>query len=182
MTRQTCIIIDGKRHSIQIEEATDRYIQGLIKVGYGKTLTEVFRHAVRETWERQGPSIVECYPKCDVMGWNYSTDPTGEDAYSIKIPCSPHFEGTVEQIKQAIREDRGFNSLGGAFYSTAWFYNGRRIIATWDYAIIHAPTPNEAANMSDEEYYEKCEYGWKWVPGFQPPEPGPFYIRLLIEK
>lgn len=63
-------------------------------------------------------------------GWEYSTAPTGRDAYSIALPTKPYYTGTLKQVQQSIANDKTFKSVksGGTFYNAAWFYNGKRIV------------------------------------------------------
>jgi len=60
-------------------------------------------------------------------GWGWSCKPDGRDAYSIEKPTRPAYTGTFNQVNKARNSDRTFNNLGGAFYSTAWFYNNKEI-------------------------------------------------------
>jgi hypothetical protein len=55
MTRETTIHLEpgGPRRSLQVEQGTDDQVADLVAWGYGKNLTEVARHAIREAWERQ---------------------------------------------------------------------------------------------------------------------------------
>jgi len=70
------------------------------------------------------------------FGWGYSTTPTGEGPYSIEVPTKPMHTGTVGGVCDAIQNDRTFNSLGGTFRNTAWFWNGQRITHTLVYGIV----------------------------------------------
>lgn len=95
------------------------------------------------------------------FGWGWSCTPTGEDAYSIEYPGAPDYEGTIEQVKKARSDDRAFHSLGGAFYNTAWFYDGNRITHTWCFDCV------ADHNDPSEEYdFDKREYGYTWTSGF----------------
>lgn len=62
-------------------------------------------------------------------GWNYSTTPTGQDAWSISEPSGPAITGTLKQVEQAIRTDRNYQSLrsGGTFVNARWYYRGQPI-------------------------------------------------------
>jgi hypothetical protein len=62
-------------------------------------------------------------------GWGYSTTPSGVDAYSIVPPTRPDYVGTLKQVREAIRNDRAYNSLGGAFHCDRWFYDGKPLSA-----------------------------------------------------
>ena len=66
--------------------------------------------------------------KTKSFGWGYSFTPTGADAYSIVPPAAPDHTGTVKQVIAARDEDRTWNARGGAFYSTAYFIGGNRIV------------------------------------------------------
>ena len=61
MTKQTTIHLEvsGPRHSFQIEQSTEKQVSKLRQWGYGKNLTEIVRHAVREAWERQWEAQME---------------------------------------------------------------------------------------------------------------------------
>lgn len=52
MTRQTSVQFDEERKSLQIHPTTDQQIRDLVDWGYGSSMTEVVRHAVREAWQR----------------------------------------------------------------------------------------------------------------------------------
>ena len=71
---------------------------------------------------------VEVTRRSRKFGWGYSTNPTGDDAYSIKVPTSPRYTGTINQVSGAKSEDPYYNKLGVA-YNSCWFYNGKRIYA-----------------------------------------------------
>lgn len=58
------------------------------------------------------------------FGWGYSTTPSGEDAYSIEPPSAPMYTGTPNQVLENRKNDRTFNSLGGAFYAERYFLGG----------------------------------------------------------
>jgi hypothetical protein len=62
-------------------------------------------------------------------GWGWTNTPTGEDAYSIKVPSAPDYTGTLKQIFACIACDRTYASMksGGTFTNTDWFYDGKRI-------------------------------------------------------
>jgi Arc/MetJ-type ribon-helix-helix transcriptional regulator len=52
---QTTIYLDDedpKVTSLQVEATTRQQVDDLIAWGYGKNLTEIVRHAIREAWER----------------------------------------------------------------------------------------------------------------------------------
>lgn len=83
------------------------------------------------------------------LGWAYTTTPSGNGPYELEPPTRPHYTGTYNQVVKAIGKDRSFNSLGGAFYATAWFYNGQRIKEIY-YGHM---------DWSDED-------NPKWVPGW----------------
>lgn len=55
MARQTTIRLDesGSRRSLQIEENTDAQLTDLIEWGFGKNLTEITRHLIRQEWQTQ---------------------------------------------------------------------------------------------------------------------------------
>ena len=63
------------------------------------------------------------------FGWSYSTTPTGR-GIEIERPEHPMYTGTIRQLLAVRAADRTFQSLfsGGTFYTTAWFYDGRRIL------------------------------------------------------
>jgi len=74
------------------------------------------------------------------FGWGWSCQPTGQDAYSIETPTRPDVTGTINQCRQYADTDRTFKSIksGGTFYNTAWFYDGKRIVATWAYGLLRS--------------------------------------------
>lgn len=59
------------------------------------------------------------------LGWDYTTAVVGND---IPKPEKPYYVGTYKSIRESIRQDRGFHSLGGTFYSSAWF---ARVNGAW---------------------------------------------------
>ena len=97
------------------------------------------------------------------FGWGWSTSPTGEDAYSIKAPTAPDYTGTAASVRRKSRSDVAFQSLGGAFYNTAWFYDGRRITHTFCYDLVADHNDPD----TDRYDWDKREYGNTWVPGFK---------------
>jgi len=84
------------------------------------------------------------------------------------LPSAPDYEGTIAQVREAQRNDRALNSLGGAFYNTAWFYDGYRVTHTWQYDCI---ADNNDINATEYDW-GKREYGYTWVPGFEVGSPG----------
>jgi hypothetical protein len=124
------------------------------------------------------PELEVNYRSCK-FGWAWTTTPTGEDAYSIEFPIRPMYEGTLKQIADQRDNDRAFHSLGGAFYNTAYFYDGQRITHTWGWDIVLEPPADEAANMTNDEFYATCKYGYRWRIGFHPEEGKRFKIRTV---
>lgn len=63
-------------------------------------------------------------------GWGWTNTPTGRDAWSVETPSAPHHTGTLAQVQAAIAGDRTYASMrsGGTIVSTAWFYDGKRIV------------------------------------------------------
>lgn len=111
------------------------------------------------------------------FGWGWSTTPTGEDAHSIEFPNAPDHTGTVKQVREAARGDQAFHSLGGAFYNTAWFYDGRRITHRWSYGCIADHNDPDA----DEYDWDKREYGYGWVPGFNVGQAEKGDVKIRVE-
>ena len=63
-------------------------------------------------------------------GWGYSTQPVQTPTgLTVECPDQPDYTGTVAQVKEAIRKDRAYNSLGGAYHCDRWFYDGRKVAA-----------------------------------------------------
>lgn len=64
-------------------------------------------------------------------GWGYETEPTGEDAYSIKAPSRPDYRGTPKSLLRAQGNDRTYQSFigGGTYVNAAWFYEGKMVEA-----------------------------------------------------
>lgn len=67
-------------------------------------------------------------------GWGYSTTPASRNGVAIKPPSSPDYVGTIGQVQDAIRRDRGFQAMrsGGTYTNSAWFWDGLRISGVWD--------------------------------------------------
>lgn len=112
------------------------------------------------------------YRKRRKFGWGWSTIPTGEDAYSIEVPEAPDYVGTLNQLDEARANDKAFHSLGGVFYNTAWFWNGKRITHTWAWAALESPVTPLG------EWRENVKYGWRWVSGFEPRIEADIKIRV----
>ena len=113
---------------------------------------ELYGIAERDGWVNEYLGRGDCYircPKCIVtkvisnrskLGWDYSTSPTGEDAWSISLPTKPVHIGTYAQVLDAIDHDNSWAlDRQSAYYTTTWFarYRGRwvRILAPdylWD--------------------------------------------------
>ena len=72
------------------------------------------------------------------FGWGYTFQPTGKGT-QIETPEHPKHEGTIGQCLKAQRDDRTYQAHRNAFHTTAWFYEGRRIIkfespdGLWEY-------------------------------------------------
>lgn len=110
--------------------------------------------------------VIKNFRKDPNFGWGYSFTPTGKDAYSIETPSAPDHTGSLEQIEKARAADRTWNSKGGVFYNTAWFYGGRHIVATWAFGVVK-PRTTEAYGEDGRYDYENddAEYGYTWLPG-----------------
>lgn len=112
------------------------------------------------------------------FGWGWSCTPTGEDAYSIEVPKGPDHVGTVASVRRKAQNDRAFNSLGGAFYNTAWFYDGKRITHTWNFDCIA-----DRNDPNDPDYdWDKREYGYTWVPGFEIGQAEKGRVKIRVEQ
>lgn len=115
------------------------------------------------------------------FGWGWSCTPTGEDAYSIKTPSKPDYEGTLEKLRKDIANDQAFQNLGGAFYNTAWFYDGKRILKTRAYGVVKdrtTPAINEDGTHNWRN--DDTEYGYRWLNGWQGDDHGDL-IRIIVE-
>lgn len=66
-----------------------------------------------------------------VRKWGYgvSTTPTGRDAWSIAPPAGLDHTGTLNQVREAIRNDRDYAAWrsGGTFTHARWFFDGRPV-------------------------------------------------------
>lgn len=62
-------------------------------------------------------------------GWNASVE-SGSSGWRIPSPVAPDYTGTIRQVLGAIEQDRTYHSLlsGGTYLSTAWFYDGKRVV------------------------------------------------------
>jgi hypothetical protein len=108
------------------------------------------------------------------FGWGYSCTPTGSGT-QIAHPAFPDHTGTLHQIEHAKRKDRTFQSVlsGGVYKQTAYFYQGRRIVATWRWGLIN-PAPDlpealdsEAGHRANERHHQDNDgYGYGWFDGF----------------
>jgi hypothetical protein len=128
------------------------------------------------------------------FGWNWTCTPTGRDAYSIETPSHPSVTGTIKQIGQEIDNDRTFRSIksGGTFYNTAWFYDGKRIVATWEFGLLKQvddlPLPetdeptlyemNDWNEKNRQHHWENDVWGYGWFAGFRLGEDTPLKIRV----
>ncbi len=101
-------------------------------------------------------------------GWGWETTPTGDDAYSIKSPPGPAYEGTLRQVEQAIANDVAYKSVksGGAFINTAWFWDGRRVHSTWGYWEINPKVSDYDEGRNELIVTQEAEWGWGWANGF----------------
>lgn len=111
---------------------------------------------------------VKNYRRSRKFGWGWSTTPIGEDAYSIERPSIPDYEGTLNQLDEAISNDKAFQGMGGAFFNTAWFYDRRRITHTWQFGIT--------GGLEDHP----LKTGYLWVRGFNP-DAGQGDIKIKVE-
>lgn len=107
--------------------------------------------------------VVKNYLNDKRFGWGWSCTPTGEDAYSIRVTLAPDYEGTINQIQGDIQADKAFNNLGGAFYNTAWFYKGRRILKAWKWLLIEErTTPVYDEHGQHDWKNDDAKYGYGW--------------------
>lgn len=124
--------------------------------------------------------LVENWKRSKKFGWGWSCTPTGDGPYSIETPTHPDVTGTIAQIQEHIRDDRAFNSLGGVFYNTAFFYDGQRITHSYDYVLLNCapdlPMDEDATQegyrswkeANDRHHWREDEWGYDWVDGFDP--------------
>lgn len=133
------------------------------------------------------------------FGWGWSCQPTGRDAYSIETPDCPDITGTINQCMKYANENRTFKSIksGGTFYNTAWFYDGKLIVATWAGGLLKyaddLPYPDD---IDDDDFdYQSWDranslhhldndvYGYAWFNGLildsQLWENGELKIRVI---
>ena len=70
-------------------------------------------------------------------GFGYNTSPrdtfnprTGATGYTFDPPAAPYYTGTLRQVTAAMESDKTLASLrsGGTMYTSAYFYNGRRVL------------------------------------------------------
>lgn len=114
------------------------------------------------------------------FGWGYSFTPSGNGS-EIEIPSKPTYTGTIKQILEAIATDRVLQSSQSLYKSDAWFYKGRRIVATWGWGFIKmGPDDDENPNR----YYEEAEAGEAFFEGFDRDAVGKsvLKIRVLAEE
>jgi len=117
---------------------------------------------------------VKNYKRDRRFGWGWTTQPTGHGT-EIETPGAPSYLGTLAQLRRERATDAAFNSLGGAFYNTAWFYQGKRITHTWVYTIVETAddlpgNPDTVRSwwvQNQEHHYKNDRYGYAWVPGFR---------------
>ena len=86
------------------------------------------------------------------LGWGWTTQPTGRNAYEIETPTRPDYTGTIRQIREQIADDRSYNNLGGAFSNTAWFVAGKHIVSAW---MVYNTTDLDGGDPN-----AKWEWGW----------------------
>ena len=106
--------------------------------------------------EKLAELTVTNYRRRRGWGWGYSFTPTGADAYSIETPAYPDHVGTLKQLERARETDQTWQAhRQSAYYNTAWFYRGRRIVATWGWRWLAA----------------QRDYGYGWITGWAGPDP-----------
>jgi len=130
---------------------------------------------------------IKNYRKSRKFGWGYSFTPTGEDAYSIKIPTAPDYTGTLSQIQNKKDSDKTFQETT-AFSSTAWFYSGQRITHTWQFTCLkRAPelefdpeseSYNDYLSRNSDHHAENDIYGYGWVRGWAGGDDADVKIRI----
>lgn len=105
-------------------------------------------------------------------GWGYNFFSNRDG--SIDPPTAPAYEGTLNQIGQAMSEDRTYRAHRiNTQYSATWFYQGRRIISTWQFGLLRAAEdlpldwddPLYDRKNSDH-HWENDKYGYGWFRGF----------------
>ena len=113
------------------------------------------------------------------FGWGWATTPTGQGT-EIEHPGSPDVTGSIKFCLAHKHADPAFQSLGGTFYSTAWFFNLKRITHTWMWGLIREADPIAPYDPDGEESYsmwcdrddknrwDNNKYDWVWREGFDP--------------
>jgi len=69
------------------------------------------------------------------IGWGWGTEPTGEDAWSIKLPTRPDVIGTMKDCAEEAEHAR--RVCGDAFWSGRWFVDDWPIVQIWDLILVY---------------------------------------------
>ncbi len=152
--------------STSISPETRRKLDELLE-HYG-TQREVVTLAIDRLYQEHREEImpdeiaIKNFRRSRKFGWGWSSTPTGENAYSIEVPDAPDYTGTLRQLFQDRADDVAFHSLDGAFYDTAWFYDGRGITHTWAFG------PLSPMFAPDGKPIEDVKYDYRWETGFRP--------------
>lgn len=115
------------------------------------------------------------------IGYGWSTEPTGEDAWSIRLPTRPDVVGTMEDCAEEAVHAR--HICGDAFWNHRWFVDDWPIAEVWDlklaykdewevfahghrYAFDHEPTYGELEEIDAPSIGNRVvdsrasHYGW----------------------
>jgi hypothetical protein len=95
-------------------------------------------------------------------GWGYSYTPTGNGT-EINVPTRPDYVGTLHQIQRAIETDPVLASNRSAYMAEAWFYVGKRIVATYMYDMTE---PGTDSDDNPDGFFDNATYDWAWFVGF----------------
>ena len=106
---------------------------------------------------------VKNFRRSKKFGWGWSCIPTGQDT-DIEIPAAPDYTGTLRQLEKDQQDDAVFQNLGGAFYNTAWFFQGKRITHTW----VFSPTEDSITIDEEGTHWRDVPYEYRWREGFHP--------------
>lgn len=114
-------------------------------------------------------------------GWGYNLFSNRDG--SIDSPGMPVYEGTLNQVDQDKSEDRTYRAHRiNTSHSTAWFYRGQRVTATWRFGLLKAAEDLTLDwddplydQKNDDHHWHNDKYGYGWFRGF----PGTTWEGLL---
>lgn len=121
------------------------------------------------------------------FGWGYNLFCNSDG--SVDAPGLPVYEGTLHQVYEDKQTDRTWAAHQNNYRASAWFYQGKRISATWCFGLLKEADDLPFPGYDDDQYdqwerqnrdhhFKNDKWGYGWFRGFID-EPGRWENREL---